>query len=502
MAGEWRENWQEVRVIGEGGQGRTYLVLSRTSGKEGVLKELKRANDPKALARMEREVATLKELKAEGAGVPSVIADVVKEGCSPYFVMEYIKGDTLSSLIARQGPLEVMDAVELCLVMCDTLEKALKIDVLHRDIKPENVIIRDLATRDVCFIDFGLSFKHGNDEGLTRINESFGNRFLLLPEYRVAHGDRRDSRSDITHLVGILFYCLTGNRPELLSGPDGKPPHMQKGRSVRERLGITRESSALERLFDRGFQSDIEGRFQHVAELRERLEFVKNPAERKSVDTLEAVVGRLGERLSRYDRDTQLDMQRPIAADIIIFIKQQVDRLSRGVMGEHLRLKFLRQGTVDARVGSSDVLGSCEVVVLAVRKVALGWFGTAYYVTSCGKEIAIRRGKIEGTSEISPFTAVGELELVDAFSEDEAYNTLGGKDVRAKSSRGGLGSFGEGVPVGGFGGRRGGNFGEIIREDPIMRQGDEALRCSSALRTAIERDLSEAVAELDRRISG
>jgi eukaryotic-like serine/threonine-protein kinase len=101
-----------------------------------------------------------------------------------------------------------------------------------------------------------------------------GNRFLRLPEHAVGG---RDSASDITQIVGLLFYVLTGHEPRVLVDEYGKKPHQRSPDS--DLLPTIPEPSLrrLRSLFDRGFDPVLLTRFQSLEDLKKSLELIQAP---------------------------------------------------------------------------------------------------------------------------------------------------------------------------------------------------------------------------------
>src|SRR5829696_6253077 len=101
----WSINWELVKAFGGGGQGDTSIVRSRADASQtGLLKCLKKGNDPKARRRMFQEVSNLRILHGAGAKVPKVLDDNTNDFETEvplFFVMELISGDTLSVRISE-----------------------------------------------------------------------------------------------------------------------------------------------------------------------------------------------------------------------------------------------------------------------------------------------------------------------------------------------------------------------------------------------------------------
>ena len=285
---------------------------------------------------MYREVASLEVLASAGGSVPRVFDHNTQQYEDPtvelYVAMEYIPGQTIRKSVDKKGPFPVPVASQITLKLCETIEVAHTYPILHRDLKPENVILRNADPSDVVIVDYGLSF-NSEDPDITITDETFRNRFLDLPETNTPGGNRRDHRSDVTAVCGILYYLLTGHVPGQLQGAEGLPPHLRPGYSLRESLGSIPQVGQLEALFTRGFAPSIDNRFQTIEEFRERLSLgVRDSAGTDVEDPIE-IAQRASLTLQQQDRTTQLVELKQRAAvvtnDLHQFVRSYRGKLDR-----------------------------------------------------------------------------------------------------------------------------------------------------------------------------
>jgi len=161
------------------------------------------------------------------------------------------------------------DAVQVFTQLCDVVEYCHARGGLHRDIKPDNVILRD-GRVDAVLVDFGLTFNSGDESHFSTGDwEELGNRFLRLPELSSFGLAKRDARSDVAFLTGILFFCLFGKVPAVLEDEAGRLPHQRDGIDLAGVCPDNRRVQILAAIFDRGFRPRIMERFQHVNALRQ-----------------------------------------------------------------------------------------------------------------------------------------------------------------------------------------------------------------------------------------
>lgn len=274
----WDSEWEVVRPLEPGGQGKTYLVQSRNmAGTSGVLKVLKNTGSSQARRRMQQEVVNLDLIANAGGRVPRVLASNTEAYADVkvplYFVMEYFEGTHLAEMIAKGGNLSIDNAIDLVLDIADTVAVGHGERVLHRDLKPENIVIRQHVTgaREVFVVDFGLSFNNDGPTDVTNADEAFRNKFLTLPETYMAGEDHRDARSDLTAISGLLLFCLTGRSPQMLLDSQGRQPHQRPDALLKEILPGDNRIHHLNSFFSLAFRHDVSERFQTMHELIGRL---------------------------------------------------------------------------------------------------------------------------------------------------------------------------------------------------------------------------------------
>jgi serine/threonine protein kinase len=316
----WETNWKREKdsSIGRGGQGHAFLVHALSDpSRTGVLKlqvERKRRNAI-ARRRMYQEVTTLQVLASAGADVPKVIEhnteffdDLDSE---LYFVMDYVKGETLAKHIESKKRLELVEAVQITKSLLNTIKIAFKEGLGHRDIKPDNLIVHCPNPAAVCVVDFGLAYNNDDNNPVTRADEAFENNFLSLPERRGPEENKRDPRSDLTSICAVLFYCVTGCVPKHLRDSQGRAPHRSPHSTPESWMPAGRQRSLLMSLLDRGLQYEVDQRFQTAAEFENRLnELLSVESNTPSID-LEELAQRHGKILRQNDRKTQLaDLRR------------------------------------------------------------------------------------------------------------------------------------------------------------------------------------------------
>ncbi len=143
------------------------------------------------------------------------IHEVGEAGGTPFIVMEFIEGRSLSSIL-RDGGLALTEVVNTALPLASALAHAHERGIVHRDLKSSNIV---LATdgRPVV-LDFGLARRvplHGTpaseDSTITSDRPLAGTLSYMAPE--VLRGGHADARSDIWSLGVVLYEMATGTLP-------------------------------------------------------------------------------------------------------------------------------------------------------------------------------------------------------------------------------------------------------------------------------------------------
>jgi response regulator RpfG family c-di-GMP phosphodiesterase len=130
-----------------------------------------------------------------------------------FFVMEYVPGQDLESMVKTSGPMAPAKATDLIHQVASALAEAHAHHLVHRDIKPSNILVTPEGQAKL--LDFGLArnFRHGMTEPGTLL----GTLDYMAPE-QVQDAHAVDIRADIYALGGTLYWCLTGHTPFVSRG--------------------------------------------------------------------------------------------------------------------------------------------------------------------------------------------------------------------------------------------------------------------------------------------
>jgi serine/threonine protein kinase len=200
--------------IGKGGMGTVFLVRDERSEQLVALKIL----PPKLARKEERMLARFRrEMQMSQRVAHPHLAwtyDVGEFRGVHYIAMEYIPGQTLSRLVAEQGPLELPRAARLMAEAASALEHAHNQGLVHRDLKPSNILVTPNDHAKV--LDLGLALVCG--EQVTDAAVVGGQGYIvgtmdyIAPEQTI-DAAKVDRRSDLYSLGCTLYFSLSGQPP-------------------------------------------------------------------------------------------------------------------------------------------------------------------------------------------------------------------------------------------------------------------------------------------------
>jgi hypothetical protein len=207
------------RLIGEGGMGGVYEGEHLEIGKRVAIKLVHtvHARDPHIAARIKQEARSTGAIESEN--IVQVFDAGEDEDLGLFLVMELLKGEDLSTLLARKGRISPLGAASIVIQSAQGLARAHAVGIVHRDLKPANIFLctRDDGSTLVKLVDFGIAklLRDANrtqGPGLTRMGMVLGTPQYMSPEQ--AQGlPSVDHRTDIYSLGCVLFEMLIGSSP-------------------------------------------------------------------------------------------------------------------------------------------------------------------------------------------------------------------------------------------------------------------------------------------------
>jgi serine/threonine-protein kinase len=206
-----------VAELGRGGMGVVYKGYESSLNRYVAIKVLadSLAHDEGIKERFLREARSMAALND-----PHIIQIyfIGEDEGQTFFVMEFVEGESLGSMLKREGKLTVEQSAKVIQQTALGLSSAHDRGVVHRDIKPGNLMITSRGSIKIA--DFGIALSNQDfSQKLTSTGEFVGTPGYLSPE--VCLGKAVDQRSDIFSLGIVLFEMLVGEMPFTDESPLG-----------------------------------------------------------------------------------------------------------------------------------------------------------------------------------------------------------------------------------------------------------------------------------------
>jgi serine/threonine protein kinase len=199
--------YEIIEELGRGGMAMVYRAKDRQLEREVAVKVLpfSLAFDTEFVERFQREARTAAQLEH-----PNIIAiyRVGRSGRVIYFVMKFLRGGSLSTVLGTRKKLTAPEIRRLLLEAGSALGYAAQRGIVHRDIKPDNIMFDEFGQS--VLTDFGIA-KAASGQKLTGTGMSIGTPHYMSPEQ--ARAQPIDGRSDIYSLGIVAYQCLTGTVP-------------------------------------------------------------------------------------------------------------------------------------------------------------------------------------------------------------------------------------------------------------------------------------------------
>ena len=243
------EKYRILRVLGEGGFGRVYLVRDEHIDRMYAMKKQSLANE----ADYQKEIQMLGALKHPG--LPE-LHDVITDEGFCYIIMENVKGMTLERYVKENGNLGIKETMRIAAGLCEIISYLHRrpVPVIHGDLKPSNIMIDE---GNVRLIDFGCALKAYSEAEL-----KYGTPEYAAPEQQEG---KICTGSDIYAFGKVMFYMLTG-RTEVI----------KDSRRLNKTLKTYGIPAGVRKILLKCLQSDPKMRYQGGTELKEALGKIKH----------------------------------------------------------------------------------------------------------------------------------------------------------------------------------------------------------------------------------
>lgn len=210
-------HYDVVCELGRGGMGVVYKGFESALNRYVAIKTLSESlsHDESVKERFLREARAMAQLN--DAHIIQIYF-IGEDQNQPFFAMEFVEGESLSSFLKREGRMTPDQAAKVIHQTALGLAVAHDAGVVHRDIKPANLMLTTRGTIKIA--DFGIALaQHDFSKKLTATGEFVGTPGYLSPEVCLAKP--MDLRSDIFSLGIVLFEMLTGRMPFTDESPLG-----------------------------------------------------------------------------------------------------------------------------------------------------------------------------------------------------------------------------------------------------------------------------------------
>ena len=256
-----------LTLLGTGGMSSVYLAEHTLMRRQVAIKVLPQARveDASYLERFHREAQAVAALDH-----PNIVRafDVNQEGNVHFLVMEYVAGQSLQELVAENGPLGFVQAVDYVRQIAAGLEHAHEAGLIHRDIKPANLLADERGV--IKMLDLGLArFFHAEEDSpltLKYDEKVLGTADYLSPE-QALDSHKVDTRADIYSLGCTMYFLLLGHPPF----PDGTLAQRLMFHQMKEPASLKSERPdtppQIVAIVEKMMQKNLDERFQTVRDV-------------------------------------------------------------------------------------------------------------------------------------------------------------------------------------------------------------------------------------------
>jgi len=208
--------YQIVKKLGEGGMSYVYEAKEISTDQTVAVKVLspKLGKDESSVERLRREAGLA--MRLDHPNVCRIMRLGETEDGMIYLVMPCLKGELLSDIEVKVGPMTPEQGIPIVAQVSAGLHHAHLLDIIHRDLKPENVMVVTEAdgSPHAVVMDFGLAKEKKAGPGMAKLTATgiiLGTPEFMSPEQ--IRGKPLDPRSDIYALGILAFEMFTGKLP-------------------------------------------------------------------------------------------------------------------------------------------------------------------------------------------------------------------------------------------------------------------------------------------------
>ena len=258
-------NYNIKHSIGEGGMSIVYLAEHNTLHQLVAIKVLKKEfiNNDNIRKRFLSEARNIFKMSH-----PNIIkvTDLIDEGDTVAFVMEYMEGQTLKEHLDTKGKLNEEEIKRLFAQMLEAVGYVHEQGLIHRDIKPSNFMITSKGV--VKLLDFGIAKNTDTTSAeytQTGTTQNMGTPMYMSPE-QIKSTKEVTAQSDIYSLGVVLWQMVTGKKPY---DTNTTSTFELQTKIVNEKLVLT--NTSFDAIITDATAKDLKGRYINCLQFKNQL---------------------------------------------------------------------------------------------------------------------------------------------------------------------------------------------------------------------------------------
>ena len=263
------EGFEILERLGSGGMGTVFKARQISMNRIVALKILKKSDlkDSLSLERLRREALVTARMDH-----PHIVKgiDFGRTARYYYFVMEYVKGRSVKTILDQEGRVPEKEALSIVRDLAKALDHAYNCNVIHRDIKPGNIIITPGGRAKLT--DLGLA-KGIIDLTVTKEGTTVGTPQYISPD-QARDPSEAGIGSDIYSLGATFYHMVTGRVPFDGESVAEVITNVLYGRPKPPEAVCDSISTATSRCIARMMAKDRQRRYQTPAELIADLDLI------------------------------------------------------------------------------------------------------------------------------------------------------------------------------------------------------------------------------------
>lgn len=265
MVGTEVGDYRVLELLGAGGMGEVYRGVHTRLGRVVALKVLSAAGGVGASDQRFRNEARIHATLRH----PHIatLFEYVECGGRSCMVMEYVSGETLSTLLDSRGALPPSQAIQYLYELTQAVSYLHQHGIVHRDIKSSNVKIDTAGNSKL--LDFGIA-RSASSPRLTQTGSIIGTLEYMAPEQLC--GEPATPQSDIWALGVLLYETLTAKMPFAANDLPSLHHKITRVGFARASLENPQVTPAIDNVIARCLQKSPAARYLDVSELARDLQ--------------------------------------------------------------------------------------------------------------------------------------------------------------------------------------------------------------------------------------